>query len=145
MMKEQWVDQAISSSVTMIASDGGGYSPSGHPRSSGTFSKTIDTYVKEKKLLSIQTGLRKMTLMPAKVLETVVPEMKLRGRIQKGCYADVLLFDLDNVKDNATYSSGFEKSSGIDYVIINGTILIENGNLVSETFPGKAIKSEIKL
>ena len=145
MMKEQWIDQAISSSATMIASDGGGYSPSGHPRSSGTFSKTIDTYVKEKKLLSIKTALRKMTLMPAKVLETVVPEMKRRGRIQKGCYADVLLFDLDNVKNNATYSSGFEKSSGMDYVIINGTILIENGNLVPETFPGKGIKSEIKL
>ena len=83
--------------------------------------------------------------MPAKVLESIVPEMKLRGRIKKGCYADILLFDQNKVKDNATYASGFERSSGMDYVIINGKILIENGELQVNTFPGKAIKSEIQL
>lgn len=145
MMKEQWVDKVISSDISMIASDGGGYSPTGHPRASGTFSKTIREYVNEKKLISINTAIKKMTLMPAQVLEAVAPEMKLRGRIQKGCYADVILFELDAVKDNATYESGFERASGMEYVIVNGTILIENGALQTNTFPGKGIKSEIKL
>ncbi|MFN0729318.1 amidohydrolase family protein [Polaribacter gochangensis] len=145
MMKESWVDKVIASNVSMIASDGGGYSPAGHPRGSGTFSKTIREYVNEKKLISINTAIHKMTLMPAKVLENIVPDMKLRGRIQKGCYADVLLFDVTKVKDNATYSNGFVKSSGMDYVIVNGTILIENGKMQTNTFPGKGIKSEIKL
>lgn len=145
MMKESWVDSAMASSTTMIASDGGGYSPLGHPRSSGTFCKTIREYVNEKNLLSINTAIEKMTLMPARVLENTVPDMKLRGRIQKGSYADLVLFDLKKVRDNATYSSGFERSSGMDYVIINGTILIKNGELQAETFPGRAIKSEVKL
>ena len=145
MMKESWIDSAITSNATIIASDGGGYSLLGHPRSSGTFSKVIREYVNEKKLLSINTAIKKMTLMPAKVLESIVPEMKLRGRIKKGCYADILLFDQNKVKDNATYASGFERSSGMDYVIINGKILIENGELQVNTFPGKAIKSEIQL
>lgn len=144
MMKESWIDKVISSKISMIASDGGGYSPTGHPRGSGTFSKTIREYVNEKKLISINAAINKMTLMPAKVLETVVPDMKLRGRIQKGCYADLLLFDVNKVKDNATYTNGFVKSSGMDYVIVNGTILIKNGEMQTNTFPGKGIKSEVK-
>lgn len=145
MMKESWVDSVISSDISMIASDGGEYSPTGHPRGSGSFCKTIREYVNEKKLISINQAINKMTLMPAKVLETVVPDMKLRGRIQKGCYADLLLFNVDKVKDNATYTNGFVRSSGMDYVIVNGTILIENGELQANTFPGEGIKSEMKL
>lgn len=145
MMKQSWIDSAMVSKTTMIASDGGGYSHLGHPRSSGTFCKTIREYVNERNLLSINKAIEKMTLMPARVLENSVPDMKLRGRIQEGSYADILLFDLKKVKDNATYSSGFERSSGMDYVIVNGKILIENGELQAETFPGKAIKSEVKI
>jgi N-acyl-D-aspartate/D-glutamate deacylase len=145
MMKENWIDKAISSKVSMIASDGGGYSPTGHPRASGTFSKTIREYVNEKKLISLNSAINKMTLMPAQVLEAIVPDMKLRGRVQKGCYADLLLFDVNKVKDNATYEHGFVRSSGMEYVIINGTILIENGEMQANTFPGKGIKSDIKL
>ena len=134
MMKENWVDTAIVSNVMMIASDGGSYSPSGHPRSSGTFCKTIKEYVKDKKLLTLNQAIEKMTIMPAKVLESVVPEMKLRGRIQKNCYADLVLFDLNEIKDNATYTSGFERSSGMEYVIVNGKILIEKGKMHSNVF-----------
>ncbi|MDT0556144.1 amidohydrolase family protein [Patiriisocius hiemis] len=145
MMKENWVDGAIKSSSTMIASDGGGYSPLGHPRSSGTFCKTIREYVNEKNIISINSAIEKMTLMPAQVLEDIVPDMKLRGRIQVGSYADLLLFELNKVKDNATYTSGFEKSSGMSYVIVNGKILIKEGVLQEKTFPGKAIKSDVQL
>ncbi len=145
MMKEDWVDQVMASKISMIASDGGEYSPSGHPRAAGTFSKIIREYVNEKKLISINSAINKMTLMPSNVLENAVPEMKLRGRIQKGCYADLLLFDLAKVKDNATYSNGFVKSSGMEYVIVNGAVLIENGVLQANTFPGKGIKSSMKL
>lgn len=145
MMKEKWVDSAMASKTTMIASDGGSYSPLGHPRSSGTFCKTIHTYVKEKQLITINNAIEKMTLMPAKVLEGIVPDMKLRGRIQPGSYADLLLFNLDDIKDNATYTKGFQKSSGMDYVIINGKILIEHGELQDNLFPGKAIKSQLNL
>lgn len=145
MMKEQWVDSVISSDISMIASDGGEYSPTGHPRGAGSFCKVIREYVKEKQLISINTAIKKMTIMPAKVLESVVPDMKLRGRIQVGCYADLVLFDINEVRDNATYTNGFERSSGMEYVIINGQILIEKGVMKEQTFPGKAIKSESEL
>ncbi len=145
MMKEEWLEKVIASNVSMIASDGGEYSPTGHPRGSGTFSKVIRKYVNEENLISINTAITKMSLMPAKVLESVVPEMKLRGRIQKGCYADLLLFNLEDVKDNATFNAGFVRSTGMDHVIINGIILIENGELRSNTFPGQGIKGAIKI
>lgn len=145
MMKESWIDKVMASEVSMIASDGGGYSPTGHPRSSGTFCKTIRKYVNEDKLLDINSAIKKMTIMPAGVIESIVPDMKLRARIQKGCYADLLLFDVNEVRDNATYGDGFVKSTGMDYVIINGEILIENGEMQSGVFPGKAIKSAVKL
>ncbi|MGY0393216.1 amidohydrolase family protein [Bizionia sp. KMM 8389] len=145
MMKESWVDKVVASKVSMIASDGGEHSPTGHPRGSGTFSRIISTYVNKKGLISINEAIRKMTIMPAQVLENIAPEMKLRGRIQKGSYADLILFDINNVKDNATYTNGFVKSSGMDYVIVNGTILIENGELKKDVFPGEGIKSEVKL
>ncbi len=145
MMKEEWITEAMLSKVTMIASDGGDYSENGHPRSAGSYSKTIRKYVNEDKIISINEAIKKMTIMPAKVIENIVPEMKLRARIQEGCYADLVLFDLNKVKDNATYEKGFQKSAGMEYVIINGKILIENGIMNPTIFPGKAIKSKIKL
>lgn len=107
MMKEDWIRAVLKSNVSMIASDGGDYSPSGHPRCSGTFSKIIRKYVNEDQLLTLNKAIEKMTLQPAKVLQSVVPEMKLRGRIQKGCFADLLLFDPKKVKDNSDYGNGF--------------------------------------
>jgi N-acyl-D-aspartate/D-glutamate deacylase len=145
MMKEEWVKLTLTSETSMIASDGSDCSPTCHPRSSGSYSKVIRKYVNKDKLISITQAIKKMTIMPAKVLEPVVPEMKLRGRIQKGCYADLLLFDINKVKDNATYINGFETSSGMDYVIVNGKLLIENGQLLPNTFPGTGIKSNVKI
>ena len=145
MMKEDWIKAVLASKASMIASDGGDYSPSGHPRASGTFSKIIRKYVNEDQLLTLNNAIEKMTLQPAKVLESVVPEMKLRGRIQKGCFADLLLFDPKKVKDNSDYGNGFVRSSGMEYVIVNGKILIEKGKLKPNTFPGKGIKSKINI
>ena len=142
MLEEEWIDSAIVNPVTMIASDGGEYSPLGHPRGAGTFSKVLRKYVREKEMLSLPDAIEKMTLMPARVLEKVVPEMKLRARIQKGCYADLILFDANVVRDNATYEKGFVKSSGMDFVWVNGVAIIENGLLLPDVFPGIAIKSE---
>lgn len=140
MLKEDWIRAAIASPVTMIASDGGDYSPKGHPRASGTFCKILRQYVREEKLISLPEAIEKMTLMPAKVLEKAAPEMKLRGRIQKGCFADLILFDPKKVKNNATYENGFSNSTGMEYVWVNGKPLISKGVMQSGIFPGKAIK-----
>lgn len=143
MLKEDWINAAIISPVTMIASDGGDYSPKGHPRASGTFCKILRKYVREDKLIDLPKAIEKMTIMPARVLEKAAPEMKLRGRVQKGCFADLILFDPQKVKDNATYENGFSNSTGMDYVWINGKILISKGVMLPDVFPGKAIKGNI--
>ncbi len=142
MLEEEWVDSAIVSPLTMIASDGGDFSPLGHPRGAGTFSKIFRKYVRENELIDLPTAIKKMTLMPAQVLEKVVPEMKKRGRIQEGCFADLVLFDHNTIQDHATYQKGFVKSSGVDYLLVNGQVLISEGKLQENAFPGRAIKGQ---
>ncbi|KMQ61619.1 D-glutamate deacylase [Chryseobacterium angstadtii] len=143
MLKEDWIKAAIASPVTMIASDGGDYSPKGHPRASGTFCKILRQYVREDQLISLPKAIEKMTLMPAKVLEKAAPDMKFRGRIQKGCFADLILFDPKKVRDNATYENGFSYSTGMENVWINGKMLISKGVMLSGVFPGKAVKGRM--
>jgi len=142
MLEEAWVDAAIVSPFTMIASDGGDYSPNGHPRGSGSYCKILRKYVRENQLIDLPTAIKKMTLMPAQVLEKTAPEMKLRGRIQVGCYADLILFDPETVKDLSTYTNGFVHSEGMNYVWINGTALIANGKMRENVYPGIAIKGQ---
>lgn len=142
MLEEAWVDSAIVSPLTMIASDGGSFSPMGHPRGSGTFSKILRKYVRQEGRISLPEAIKKMTLMPAQVLQSVVPEMKKRGRIQNGCFADVVLFNADVISDKATYEQGFVKSVGVDYLLVNGTMVIENGTLLPNVFPGIAVKGQ---
>ncbi len=142
MLEEEWVDSAIVSPLTMIASDGGDFSPLGHPRGSGTYAKIFRKYVREGELIDLPTAIKKMTLMPAQVLEKVVPEMKKRGRIQEGCFADLVLFDPNTIQDHATYQKGFVKSSGVEYLLVNGQVLISEGKLQENVFPGKAIKGQ---
>lgn len=142
MMKPEWIEMGIKSPVTMIASDGGDCSTGSHPRGSGTFSKVLGEYVREKKILSLAEAIRKMTLMPAQLLEKTVPEMKKRGRIQIGCKSDLVLFDPNTIIDKATFENGCVKSTGVKYLLVNGKILIKKGELLPNLFPGKAIKSK---
>lgn len=142
MMKPEWIEMALKSTVTMIASDGGDCSAHSHPRGSGTFSKILGEYVREKKILSLAEAIKKMTLMPAQLLEKVIPEMKKRGRIQVGCKSDLVIFDPKKIIDKATYENGCVKSTGVKYLLINGKVLIKNGVLIPNQFPGKAVKSK---
>lgn len=144
MMKPKWIELCLTSPSTCIASDGGSYSPYGHPRGSGTFSRVLGRYVRELNALSLHEALKKMTLMPAQILEPFVPEMKKRGRIQVGCFADIVIFDADKIIDNATYKRGFEKSTGVQYLLVNGKRIINNAKLLPDVFPGKAITSNTK-
>lgn len=142
MLEQEWVDSAVVQDFTMIASDGGGYSPKGHPRGSGSFTKTIRDYVLSRKLLSMKDVIAKMTIKPALLLEKSVPSMKKRGRIQEGCFADILLFDPNKIQDNANYENGFVEASGMQYVFINGKQVIHKEELVNGVYAGEAILSK---
>src|SRR5213079_699475 len=90
---EQMVALAITSPLTILASDAYWQSGTGHPRTTGTFSKVLGRYVREAHSLSLMDAIRKMTLMPAQRLEARVPAMRQKGRLRVGADADITIFD----------------------------------------------------
>ena len=138
MMKDEWIEKGIAHPVTMIGSDGMPYHPNAHPRTAGTFARVLGKYVREDKVLSLMEAIKKMTIMPAKRLEKIAPMMKKKGRIQVGCDADITIFDPLTIIDKADFD-GLEFSQGIDYVLVNGTFVVREGENVDDAFPGKPI------
>ncbi len=138
-MKPEWIKRAMASPVVMIASDGMPYAPAAHPRSAGTFARVLGYYVREQKALSLMDALAKMTLMPAKRVETMAPQMKNKGRIKVGADADITVFDAARIIDTATFEKGLRFSAGIDHVLVNGVAVVRDGRTVPNAFPGKAV------
>jgi cytosine/adenosine deaminase-related metal-dependent hydrolase len=132
---QEVVDQVIPNPLIMIASDGA----EGHPRNAGTYSRVLAQYVREKGSLTLMDALRKMTLMPAQVLEKSTPAGRAKGRLQEGADADVVVFDPQTVADRSTYKAPMETSTGMQFVIVNGTVLIDQAKMVSDVFPGRAL------
>jgi N-acyl-D-aspartate/D-glutamate deacylase len=138
---EEMTRAAIENPLTMIASDGFIENGHGHPRTSGTFSKVLGKYVREKGALTLMDALRKMTIDPARRLEGYVPAMQAKGRLSLGADADIVLFDPESVIDRSTYSNPSLPSDGIQYVLINGIVVVERGELVPNVAPGRAIRA----
>lgn len=148
--KQQWVlvfantqetvDAIIPNSLIMIASDGA----EGHPRNAGTYSRVLAQYVREKKTLSLMDAIRKMTLMPAQMLERSTPAARKKGRLQEGADADVVVFDPQTIADRSTFEKPMETSVGVHYLLIGGTPIIDDGSLVPDIFPGRALVGPAK-
>jgi len=135
---------AVANPVVMIASDGTqSTGPKIHPRGQGTFSRVLGHYVREEKALDLMTALRKMTLMPAQRLEKHAPIFRNKGRIRVGADADIVVFDPDKIIDKATYEEPLQYSQGIQFVLVNGTLVVKEGNLVEGVFPGRAARAPV--
>jgi N-acyl-D-aspartate/D-glutamate deacylase len=119
----------------MIASDGA----AGHPRNAGTYSRVLAQYVREKKSLTLMEAVRKMTLMPAQMLERSTPAGRLKGRLQEGADADIVVFDPQTIRDRSTFEKPMEPSVGVRYVVVGGTLLIDDGKMAADVFPGRAV------
>jgi N-acyl-D-aspartate/D-glutamate deacylase len=132
---QQIVDELIPNPLIMIASDGA----QGHPRNAGTYSRVLAQYVREKKSLTLIDALRKMTLMPAQMLERSTPSAKKKGRVQEGADADLVVFDPQAISDRSTFQKPMEPSVGVHYLLVGGTVLIDDAKMVSDVYPGKAI------
>lgn len=143
MMKPEWIDAGVSHPVTSIGSDGMPFAPMAHPRTAGTFSRVLGVYVREKQLLTLMDALKKMTIMPARRLEKVAPVMTRKGRLQVGADADITIFDPEKVIDRADFT-GLKYSEGINYVLVNGVLVVDKGENVKGVFPGKAIVGKYK-
>ena len=134
------VRAALAHPGVMVISDAGDIvNGAGHPRSTGTFARTLGEYVREKRVMSLMDALAKMTLLPAQRMEGVAPMMKRKGRVQVGVDADLTIFDPDKVKDVATFRKPAEASTGIPFVIVAGEVVVEQGAIVPTAWPGKAV------
>jgi dihydroorotase len=135
-----WV---VSQPDVIAASDGIPFSEGrAHPRGAGTFARILGHYVRERGVLSLMDALGKMTVLPARRLESVSPQMAAKGRVQVGADADLTLFDPDRVIDRATYAAPDRYSEGILHVLVGGTFVVRDEALVEGVTPGQAIRGK---
>ena len=125
----------------IAASDGIPFSQGrAHPRGAGTFARILGHYARDRGVLSLMEALDKMTLLPARRLESIVPEMARKGRVQVGSDADLTVFDPQRIIDRATYDAPDQYSAGIEHVLVGGTFVVRDGALVEGVQPGRPLR-----
>jgi hypothetical protein len=132
---QEVVDKLIPHPLVMIASDGA----EGHPRNAGTYSRVLAQYVRQKGTLTLMDALRKMTLMPAEVLERSTAAARLKGRLQEGADADIVVFDAGTISDRSTFQKPMEPSVGVRYLVVGGIVVVDEGKIAADAFPGRAL------
>ena len=132
---EEVVRLAIADPMVMIASDSVLENGIGHPRAAGTYARVLGRYVRELRYLTLMDALRKMTLMPAQRLN-----LANKGRVKVGADADIAVFDPARVIDRATFDKPAQSSDGIPYVMVNGVLVVKNGEIQKGVAPGRGIR-----
>ncbi|MGA3034137.1 MAG: amidohydrolase family protein [Terracidiphilus sp.] len=132
---QEVLDRVIPNPLVMIASDG----LEGHPRNAGTYSRVLAQYVREKGTITLMDALRKMSLMPAEMLERSTPAARQKGRLQEGADADIVVFDAATISDRSTFEKPMEASIGVRYLVVGGTVVVDEGKMVEDAFPGRAL------
>lgn len=141
MIPEEVVRFAVGHPEVIIASDGLIRDGKGHPRGAGTFARVLGRYVREQKVLTLESAIRKMTLLPAQRLERFAPVMKNKGRIRVGADADITVFDAAHVIDRATFEQPALPSGGIAHVIVAGVPVLLNAAVQHGVHPGQGIRA----
>jgi dihydroorotase/N-acyl-D-amino-acid deacylase len=140
-MSEPDVALALQQPWVSVDNDSSGTSPEGilaeehpHPRAYGTFPRILRKYVREEKKLTLEEAIRKFSALPAQ-------RMRLtdRGVLKQGMWADVVVFDPETVRDVATFDDPNRLSEGMEYVLINGVPVVENGKMTG-ALPGKVLR-----
>ncbi len=111
-----------------------------HPRSTGCYARFLSRYVRDRKALPLREALAKCSLIPAQILERSVPQMQNKGRLRVGADADIVVFDLATITDQATFMEPTRLSEGFRHVVVNGTPIIRNEKRIADARPGKAIR-----
>ncbi len=138
-MNEEQKQQALRAPFVSIGSDAEPMNPLtatyAHPRTFGTFPRILAKYVREEKVISLESAIREMTSLPANQLH-----LWNRGRIAPGLAADLVLFDPAKVADTATFAKPLSYSIGMEYVFINGKLAIDDGQPTG-VLAGKVIRA----
>jgi N-acyl-D-amino-acid deacylase len=142
---EEEIYEAIVKDYVVLSSDIGpapsGRTNEGHPQNAGTFPRFFRRLVREQNRLPLIDAIIKCTLMPAEILD-----IKRKGRLSEGADADLVVFDINTIKDNARFPDKGEpdaKPDGISYVIVNGEIVVDHNQISSHIRSGKVIKGLI--
>ena len=140
-MSQPDVTLALQQPWVAIDNDSSGTSPEGilgqehpHPRAYGTFPRILRKYVREDKALTLEDAIRKFSALPAQRLR-----LTDRGVLKAGMWADVVVFDVATVRDLATFDNPNQLSEGMEYVLVNGAPVIEQGKMTG-TLPGKVLR-----
>lgn len=134
-MNEAWIKQELKYPGIIIATDAmPSYTPNKKvvPNGIGSYTKVLTKYVRDTKWLGLLEAVALSTINPAKRLEKAAPIFKKKGRIQKGADADILIFDLDRLETKATFTNPYQPSTGYDYIIVNGIIVVDHDQETGE-------------
>jgi N-acyl-D-amino-acid deacylase len=141
-MSEENLDRILAHPQGMVCSDGGSFAVEGpsrrghpHPRGLGTFPRILSRYVRERKALTLEQAIKKMTSQPASRVH-----LKDRGRVAPNYAADLVVFDPATVTDRATFEEPFQYPVGITAVVVNGFVSLRDGQR-SDRNTGKALSS----
>jgi N-acyl-D-amino-acid deacylase len=140
-MSEPDVALALQQPWMSVDNDSSGTSPEGilgeehpHPRAYGTFPRILRKYVREEKKLTLEEAIRKFSVLPAQRMR-----LSDRGVLKQGMWADVVIFDPEKVRDMATFDDPNRLSQGMEYVLVNGVAVINEGKMTG-ALPGKVLR-----
>lgn len=119
-----------------------GSDKSAHPRSCGTYTRFLSRWVRERQVIPLMEAIEKCTFIPAQIMEKCSPDFGRKGRLQPGCDADIVIFDLERVRDRATFEEMHLPAEGMVHVLVNGEAVIRDGQLLLDARPGRPLKSE---
>ncbi len=141
LQSEENVKKIMQQPYVSFGSDGAALDTSGifsgwktHPRAFGTFARVLGKYVREEKIIPLTEAIRRMTGLPAENLK-----LYRRGLLRSGYYADITVFNPQTITDNATYEKPMQLASGVEYVVVNGVLVLYKGRHTG-ALPGRAIR-----
>lgn len=140
-MSEENMHKKISQPWMSFCSDAGSYAPEGlflnrstHPRAYGSFARLLAKYVRDEQVITLEEAIRKLTSLPAGNMK-----IKNRGYLKPGYYADVVIFDPENIQDHATFQEPHQLSTGVEHVWVNGEQVLKNGEHTG-ALPGQVVR-----
>ena len=139
-VKESWLRTALEWPDMMVSTDAmPAFVPEqlSNPNIAGTFSLLLGEYVRDKQYLSLSDALSRISLKPAQWLQGIAPVFADKGRIQLGKDADIVIFDPATISANATYGDPYASPTGMEWVIVNGEVVVDQGRVVVDRFPGE--------
>ena len=139
-MSEENIEKKLKLPYMAICSDAGSYTNDGifleqstHPRAYGSFARLLGHYVRDRKVVSLEEAIHRLTALPATNLK-----IDKRGLIKDGYYADIVLFDAMTIKDNATFAEPHQYATGMEHVLVNGVAVIKDKEHTG-AFPGRVV------